>query len=405
MRPPMNVPATGLRSGTDVFGLLPAVLLTAVLGLVLWQDYGSRHLWVLLIGVGLGVTLLHGAYGFSGAWRRFIREGEGVGVRSNLLLFAVTSLLFFPLLGGAAGAELHPALGPVGVSVAVGAFLFGIGMQLGGGCGSGTLFAVGGGNVRMLLTLVFFVAGSLVGTAHLPWWTSLPGLGRVSLIQSFGWAPALAGQLLVLAGLYGWVLRRERARRGRVWPLLASEPGQAPVAVRLLRGPWPLWWAVAGLALLNLATLWVAGHPWTITFAFGLWGAKVLAALGGEPAGWTYWSSGYAARALQDSVLADVTSLMDFGIILGAMLAAGLAGRYAPAVTLNRAGVVTAVTGGLLMGYGARLAFGCNIGGLTAGLVSGSLHGWLWMVTGFAGAVVGVRARAWLGLDAPGAAR
>jgi hypothetical protein len=29
--------------------------------------------------------------------------------------------------------------GPVGISVLVGSFVFGLGMQLGGGCGSGTL--------------------------------------------------------------------------------------------------------------------------------------------------------------------------------------------------------------------------------------------------------------------------
>lgn len=50
----------------------------------------------------------------------------------------------------------------------MGAFLFGLGMQLGGGCGSGTLFTVGAGNIRMTLTLVFFVAGSVLGTMHLP---------------------------------------------------------------------------------------------------------------------------------------------------------------------------------------------------------------------------------------------
>jgi hypothetical protein len=36
------------------------------------------------------------------------------------------------------------------VSVIVGATMFGLGMQLGGGCGSGTLFTVGGGSARMI---------------------------------------------------------------------------------------------------------------------------------------------------------------------------------------------------------------------------------------------------------------
>ena len=30
------------------------------------------------------------------------------------------------------------------------------------------------------------------------------------------------------------------------------------------------------------------------------------------------------------------------------------------------------------MGYGARIAFGCNIGAYFGGIASFSLHGWLW---------------------------
>ena len=42
------------------------------------------------------------------------------------------------------------------------------------------------------------------------------------------------------------------------------------------------------------------------------------------------------------------------------------------------------------MGYGARLAFGCNIGALFSGIASGSLHGWLWMAAALAGTALGV---------------
>ena len=45
------------------------------------------------------------------------------------------------------------------------------------------------------------------------------------------------------------------------------------------------------------------------------------------------------------------------------------------------------------MGYGARLAFGCNIGALFGGIASGSLHGWVWFLFAFLGSIVGVRFR------------
>jgi hypothetical protein len=158
---------------------------------------------------------------------------------------------------------------------------------------------------------------------------------------------------------------------------------------------------VLGLALFSLLTLLVAGHPWSITFAFGLWGAKLWTALGGDLSSWVYWSGGYPARALESSVLADVTSVMDFGIILGALLAAALAGSFAPAKKIRWNLIAASVLGGLLLGYGARLAFGCNIGGMFAGLASGSLHGWLWLVAGFGGSIAGVYLRIFIGMDKP----
>ncbi|MBZ0132386.1 MAG: YeeE/YedE family protein [Rhodocyclaceae bacterium] len=59
--------------------------------------------------------------------------------------------------------------------------------------------------------------------------------------------------------------------------------------------------------------------------------------------------------------------------------------------------LAAAVLGGLLMGYGARIAFGCNIG-VFSGVASTSLHGWLWLAAALAGSWIGVRLRPRFGL-------
>ena len=167
------------------------------------------------------------------------------------------------------------------------------------------------------------------------------------------------------------------------------------------QGLWPLVWGVLGLAVFNLLTMLVAGHPWSITFAFGLWGTKIWTALGGDISTWQYWASDYPYRALNRSVLSDTTSIMDFGVILGAMLAAALSGKFAPESRIKRSRVITAIVGGLLLGYGARLAFGCNIGAMLGGISSGSLHGWLWLVAAFSGSVLAIYIKIWTGIDKP----
>ncbi len=382
--------ARGSVSADRSVALLVALGVLA-LALFVQHEFATRQALLFLTGAGLGITLYHAAFGFTGGWRRLIRDRRAEGARAQVLLLAASSLMFFPILGNVfPGIQASAALAPVGVSVLAGAFLFGIGMQIGGGCGSGTLFALGGGHVHMLITLAFFIVGATIGSAHLPAWLALPGLGTRSLIASFGWTAALVVQLVVLAGLYAFLHRLEQRRHGAVRPLAAAAP-EAEFVDRLIFGPWPLSWGVIGLSILGLVTLLVAGHPWSITFAFGLWGAKLWQAMGGDVGSWSYWSAGYPSEALGRSVLADTTSLMDFGIVLGAALAAALAGKFAPEEKFRAGSVLAAVLGGVLMGYGARLSFGCNIGALLAGISTGSLHGWLWLASAFAGSIVGVR--------------
>jgi uncharacterized membrane protein YedE/YeeE len=325
-------------------------------------------------------------------------EKRGRGMRAQMLMIGVTAVAFIPLLaaGSAFGQPLVGAIAPVGVSVLIGAAIFGLGMQLGGGCGSGTLFTVGGGSARMLVTLAFFIIGALIGTAHLPWWLTLPSMPATSLGSMLGVPGGIAVTLIGLAAVAGVTAFIEKRAHGSLEK--PATPGRHGLA-RLLHGPWPLVGAGLLLALLNLATLLVAGHPWSITYGFGLWGAKIAQTIGVPVETWEFWTWPAQAAALNDTVLADVTSVMNFGIILGAALAAGLAGKFAPKAAVPLLSFLAAALGGLLMGYGARLSFGCNIGALFSGIASGSLHGWLWFASAFVGSLAGIAARPLFGLD------
>ncbi len=299
------------------------------------------------------------------------------------------------------GQPVHGELGPVGVSVAVGAFLFGVGMQLGGGCASGTLYTIGGGSIRMLVTLAAFIAGSALGAYQLPWWSARPSFGQVSLLHAFGLGGALTATLAAFAVVAAITLAVERARHGRAG---APRPGAAagdgaPLATRLVRGPWPLAWGAIALAIGNFATLALAGRPWGITSAFALWGTKLAGAAGADVAHWAYWSSPARKLALGQGVFHDITSVMDFGIVLGALLASALAHKFAPSWKVPLRSLHAAVVGGLLLGYGARLAYGCNIGAYFSGIASSSLHGWLWLAAAFAGSILGTRLRPAFGLS------
>jgi len=341
-------------------------------------------------------VLYHAAFSFVSSWRRFVAEGRGAGLRAQMVMLALATAIFLPVLaeGSLFGRPVGGAVAPFGVSVAAGAFLFGVGMQLGGACASGTLYTVGGGSTRMLVTLVFFMVGSVIGSAHIPWWLELPKK-TVSLPAELGLLAALGLQLGLFALIAGVSVVIERRRHGRPEEAMAGGPAGWR---RFVQGPWPMVWGAVLLALLNVATLGLAGHPWTISFGYTLWGAKAAAALGLDVASWEFWTWPFPKQALESRVFATSTSLMNFGIIAGAFLAAGLAGRFAPARALSPGPALAAALGGMLMGYGARLAFGCNVGAYFSGVASGSLHGWLWFLAALVGTYLGLRLRPAFGL-------
>lgn len=375
-----------------------AALVLACFSLIDW-----RQGCLALVGVGFGYLMYQASFSFAGGWRAAITQGRTASIRAQMLAIGLAAICMMPLLQHDAlfGQALTGAVGPIGISLFVGALMFGFGMQLGGGCASGTLFTVGGGSTRMLITLVFFIVGALIGTAHLPWWTAQWALGIVQPAKSWGVAPALALQLAGLAAVFVLARYWERQKRQQVASIF-EPPADAPAmqgAERLWRGYWPLAWACVGLAVLSVANLLLAGQPWSVTFAFNLWGAKTAGLLGLDVSGWEYWTWDMPAEALAGPVLAESTSVTNFGLVLGALLAAGLAGRFAPVSRVPLGSALAAAIGGLLMGYGARLAFGCNVGALFSGLASGSMHGWVWFALAFIGSLAGVRARAWFGLE------
>lgn len=388
-------PSPPLRINVAISIIAAALLAAGTLALAAAVSWRQGALY--LLGGALGVSLYHALFGFTSAWRIFISDRRGVGLRAQMIMLAIAVVLFYPALasGTLFGQPVHGEYGAVGIGMLTGAFLFGLGMQLGGGCASGTLYSAGGGNTRMLATLIAFIAGSTLGARDLPWWSARPNIGSVSLIQEFGWLPALVLNWVVIACIYLLTVRLERARHGVLTPgAMTQQRGWW----RLVQGPWPLTAGAVALALGNFATLCLAGRPWGITSALALWGSKVIAMLGVDVASWPYWQ-GPRAASLQQSVFYDITSVMDFGIMVGALLAAGLAGKFHPQWKIAPLSLFGAVTGGLLLGYGARLAYGCNIGAYFSGVASGSLHGWCWLVAAFLGSILGTRLRPLFGLS------
>lgn len=399
--------APAALAGVPTPSTQPAVLAVAggaALVLALWTAAGVsvRAATVFLMGGLLGFALFRASFGFTGPWRALVATGRSRGFRATCLMMAVAAVIVMPLVNGGGYAG---AVSGMGGAFLIGALMFGVGMQMGGGCASGVAFTAGGGAARNMATLVAFVAGSVLGSVHFPWWNAtMPPVVRVSLVESFGLPATLALTLAALGALAFAALAHERRRTGAVFA--PPPPPAAPLARRALFGPWTTWEGAALMGLLTAAVVLVTGAIWGVTFGYTLWGAKALHALGFDLAAWTFpghdvafWAQGWAAAALREPLFRNDSAAMNVGLLLGAAVAAGMVGRWRPSLAELAPGpLAAALIGGLMMGYGARLSFGCTIGALVGGVTSGSLHGWVWGAVAFLGTWPGLWARRALGV-------
>ena len=359
--------------------LIAAVLGTVVLVALVVLDGQVPSAALVVLGFALGVAFLKAEFSFTAAWRRFLVKGEAGGLLAVLLLIAVASIVIVPVAALVPG--FGGAIAPIGPSLVIGALVFGIGMQLANGCGSGTLYTAGGGSGRMLIALALFIVGSVIGSLHLPAFLALGGVDPILASNYFGPWGGLAATLASIVGAAVVIVTVARARGA------ASHPRPLLIV------------GAVAIGVISIGVFLAGHHPWSVTFGFTVWGAKLAALAGFDFSHAEFWQWAGPKRALAESILSDTSSLTDLGMILGAMAGAAASKPFARTAWPPARSLVAAAVGGLLMGWGARIGFGCNIGAFVGGVASGSLHGWVWFAAALGGCAIGIRLRPLFGLS------
>ncbi|MBI4247769.1 MAG: YeeE/YedE family protein [Candidatus Rokubacteria bacterium] len=159
----------------------------------------------------------------------------------------------------------------------------------------------------------------------------------------------------------------------------------------LFRRPWPAWGAAILVATANVF-LFAFDRPWTASDGFRNWGEWALAGLG--------WPR--RPDLLPPWLFSG--SLLNTGVFLGGLTAALLSREFAVRVP-PRGELVKGAVGGALMGAGAMLALGCNIGGFFSATSALSLSGLLMMLGLTAGAFIAIRYLMWELAHRPGWSR
>jgi uncharacterized membrane protein YedE/YeeE len=195
-----------LQKSQVPFGIVLFILLV-VFGVFLSTISGKLSLFW-LTGISFGFILQKSRFCFTASIRDPFLTGGTMLTRAVLIALAITSIGFTAIKYGdfMRGLEIsgQSYVVPISIATVIGAFIFGIGMVIAGGCSSGTLMRVGEGFTMQILALFFFIVGSLLGAHDFAWWKLnfiLKGKA-VFLPDILGWFGAIFVQLLVIAILY-----------------------------------------------------------------------------------------------------------------------------------------------------------------------------------------------------------
>ena len=181
--------------------------LALIFGIFLYtMSFDLSFYWI--IGLCFGFILQRSRFCFTASFRDPYLTGSTALTRALLLAFALTSIgftvikyLYYVNRNIIPGMEY---VAPISFATAVGAFFFGIGMVISGGCASGTLMRIGEGFQLQMITLVFFIIGSVWGAYDFKWWEDnfISKGFKVFLPDIFGWIGGLFVNLIIILIIY-----------------------------------------------------------------------------------------------------------------------------------------------------------------------------------------------------------
>lgn len=408
MQGSMRSPAGSARTMPAARPAGVAGLALAIMLLPAWAQVSDEVGIYWAIGLAFGFILQRSRFCFAGAFRDLWLARDGRLMRAVILGLLVATAGFTMLMArfvpDPSFGDLPPKahIVPVGLHLVVGGLAFGAGMVLAGGCVSGTLFRIGEGYVTSWVTLAGILLG-LAGAAHTWnwWWTvhiSRQPAVWLPRTLGFGWSAALV--LGVLGALYLAIMWWE-SRDGI--PLVASRSHPEPPPLTFGERVAAIWrtvfvqgwpYAAGGVALgvLNILS-YAYNHPLGVTGELSAWSDRLFSTMGWG-AGRLLGTDQFAGCNLVSDGRGLVTPslTLDAGLIAGSLVAALLAGEFKLRFPHVKTRYLQSLGGGALMGYGAGLALGCTIGAFFSAIPSLGLSGWVFGLSLFAGAFLGVQA-------------
>ena len=376
----------------------------------------------LIVGLGLGYSLARGYTGFAGSVNRAVSNGSTKLMRALMFMFFISSIVVAAFMFGDAGEGTYNLwVNPINFGLILGAGVFGFGMSMSQCCATGVLTDLSSGFTRAIITLFFFMFANFLAMPiqkTATWvtqsWFSTGDYRGVYFPDLFKW-DGLNGYLgaLVLTGLialavvavsYLYEKRRKAEGTYQVVPAELKDEANDLVKVedfdvvsedtynRLFVKPWKLKTAMGMIAVLFTVLFAVTKGGWGASGPMGIWFGKILMLFGASAESLEAFTQ-TAAASFEAPFFANAVNVQNTGIALGAVVYLLTAGIFKTTFMSElkitpKQGALYAL-GGFAMGAGARLANGCNVGGMYTPIASFSLAGWLFLLFMLLGGILG----------------
>ena len=398
------------------FALLALVLLLGITGVI----NGDTVFFRCLIGIGFGYALTRGNFGFAGLSNNVCRTGSAKLIRGLMWTVVIASIFVgVVLIANGFKTAANPTglalwVKPISWGLLAGGILFGIGMAFSSCCATGVLQDVPSGFTRSMVTLLFFGMGVFLGT---PLWKT--GFASNSLFTSastsgvwfvdwFGTSDTVNGvvsagavvgavllTILIAVGI-SFLSKWYEKKIAKNFPNKVEEVEEVATTTyeKMFVKKWSMGTTALIIAVLFFALIVLTNAGWGASTVHGNWFASLLHDLGVSGAAIDSFMGANAGSYDYDvQYFQDAGSMQNTGIILGAFIALLLSGKFTETFTgglkVKPIELVLFAAGGLLMGFGTRLSWGCNVGAFFTPVAEFSLAGWIYFFILFGGGFLG----------------
>ncbi|MCQ2818901.1 MAG: YeeE/YedE family protein [archaeon] len=359
-----------------------------------------RYGFMFLISTSFGFFLKYGEIGFNRSFLALVKDFNFYQMRLLFTLFLFANIFcncikafnLCPLFNeNCKEYKYSPSTSPVGISLVLGSFIFGLGMIQAMCCASGTFVRLGAGNVKTIAVLIFFIIGSTFAVID-PIYKSYSNHPKTDKNIEMHWSIAMLLIILLYAITIGVDYLKENklgievkdADYITIISLFSKDKSVTQDPKKKQEWIIQIWFCL-GLGLTMGIFYLCFGNMLGISGVFSTIGANFLKLFGAEPKNWKFFG-----KDPESNFLKIVQFNSDFYIFLGAFLGSAIQGSFGKVQENNIIDYIKACAGGFLMGVGSRMSYGCNIGSMTSGISANSLHGFIWMICCTLGSYVSV---------------